>query len=66
MSKIICQKCHNKKVSCNNCAHFWSYLPDSSSPYGELACAKGHWEGLEDPSDLYKLIECEDFDEQKD
>jgi len=35
-----------------------------SSPYGELACKKGHWEGAEDPGDLDKPIECEDYTEQ--
>lgn len=49
---------------CSECLHLWSYSPDMSSPYGELACKKGHWEGAEDPGDLDKPIECEDYNEQ--
>ena len=64
MSDMSCPRCLVKKVSCNNCAHFWSYSPDASSPYGELSCTKGHWDGVEDTSELYELIECEDYDEQ--
>lgn len=64
MSNNTCPTCHDNRVSCNNCAHLWTYSPDMSSPYGEISCKKGHWDGVEDPNDLYKLINCEDFHEQ--
>jgi len=49
--------------TCENCKHLWSYSPDMSSPYGELSCTKGHWDGIEDPSDLSEPIDCEDHNE---
>ena len=64
MSEIRCPVCHDNRVSCNNCKHLWHYSPDMSSPYGELSCKKGHWDGVEDPKEIYNLIECEDFDGQ--
>jgi len=50
--------------TCDNCTFLWVYSPDYSSPYGELSCTKGHWDGVEDPSTLEEPIECEDYSER--
>ncbi len=50
---------------CSDCECLWSYSPDQSSPYGELSCTKGHWDGVEDPSTLSDPVECGDYRERE-
>lgn len=50
--------------TCENCKNLWTYSPDQSSPYGEISCGKGHWDGVEDPSTLSEPIDCEDYHER--
>jgi len=50
--------------TCEKCKNLWIYSPDQSSPYGEISCGKGHWDGVEDPSELLEPINCEDYHER--
>jgi len=56
----------NNEVICEKCTHLWIYSPDASSPYGEISCGKGYWDGVEDPNDLLEPLECVDWEKKDD
>jgi hypothetical protein len=53
----ICPSC----IMCRICDHYKITHPTSDSPYTNIYCNKGHWEGIEDFSDLEVPINCKDF-----
>lgn len=46
--------------TCENCQFLWYFPGDITQPYPELACTKGHWDGVEDTDILLEETNCED------
>lgn len=52
------------KKTCDDCEHFNYMGGCHDQPYPELWCGKGHWEGATSDDDIYKEIDCSDFEEK--
>lgn len=50
------------RICCAYCKYFWHEGASSDQPYPSLLCTKGKWDGVQNESEIYEIIECELFD----